>query len=111
MTLFTRLIGPRVYFQHFSMWRKIVQSKRPGTPKGKELTGWLGQKPLKAQKLEYISTIDSRGHALRDRRLWVKSLREKVQEGSLKLMNPKTLKKIIIADLWEETCRQIKNPG
>jgi hypothetical protein len=34
------------------------------------------------RRLEYISTVDSKRHMSKDRRLWVKSLQEKVQEES-----------------------------
>jgi hypothetical protein len=38
--------------------------------------------------MEYLLTIDSRRHASKDRQLQVKALREKVQEGSLEILNP-----------------------
>jgi hypothetical protein len=61
--------------------------------------------------LEYISNVDSIRHTSKDRRLWVKSLWENVQEESLKLSKTEELKRFTTVDLWEDTRRQIMNSG
>jgi hypothetical protein len=81
---------------------------RLGTLEGKDVTGCIGSKK-KARRLEYISTVDSRRHTSKDHRLWVKALREKVQEEGLKLLKPEEPKRFKTVDLWEDTHRQIMN--
>jgi hypothetical protein len=54
--------------------------RRLGTLEGKDVTGCIGLKTPEGQRLEYISTVDSRRHTSKDRRLRVKALWEKVQE-------------------------------
>jgi hypothetical protein len=84
---------------------------RLGTPVGKYVTGCVGSKTPEGPKAEYISTVDSRRHTSKDRRLRVKALWEKVQEESLKLLKPEEPKRFTTIDLWEDTRRQIMNSG